>query len=179
VTERGPTFVRRKFTITEALDQTLEEMATRHYQGNVSLCLRAAIESHRESLEGEGDRELAAHQIKRQLGELEQQVQELQTELNEIPIETTGDDNTGESRSVWLDVGMTTEMRAVVQTLGEASSPLRLEDLLEQTELSPRQLQSDLSNLIDQGLVSKTLDERQRFVLTGDINSAREKERGR
>jgi len=46
------TFIRRKFTITESLDDVLTGMASQHYQGNVSLCIRAAIEDHRGTLAG-------------------------------------------------------------------------------------------------------------------------------
>lgn len=164
--------MRRKFTITEVLDQTLEEMAARHYQGNVSLCLRAAIESHRESLEGDG--EFAAHQIKRQLDELEQRVQELQSGLDEIPVDATADDDTGASQSVLWGIEMSAGMLTIVQVLDEASSPLRIQDIAEQTELSPQRLQADLSKLVDYGLVIETSDQQQRFSLAGDGSSAEE-----
>lgn len=176
MTGRDPTFVRRKFTITEVLDKTLQEVATRHYQGNVSLCLRAAIESHRESLEGEG--EFAAHQIKRQLDGLEQGIQEVQADIDQIPVETTEDEGNGISESVRWGVKMMDEMPAIVEVLDDASSPLRLEDLLEQTELPPPRLQADLSRLVDRGLVVETMDGRQRFGLAGEVNSSRDEEAG-
>jgi hypothetical protein len=149
-------------------------MATRHYQGNVSLCLRAAIESHRESLQGEG--EFAAHQIKRQIDGLEQRVQELQAGLDEIPVESTNDADTEESQSVLGSIEMTIGMQAIIQTFDEASSPLRLEDLLEKTELPPQELQAELSQLIDWGLIIETVDERQRFALAGDSRTTQDEE---
>ncbi|RQG92831.1 hypothetical protein EA462_00975 [Natrarchaeobius halalkaliphilus] len=176
MTERNPTFVRRKFTITKVLDQMLQEMATRHYQGNVSLCLRAAIESHRENLEGEG--EFAAHQIKRQLDGLEQRVQKIQMNVDELPIETAKNEKKGIAQSVQWGIKMADGMPAIVEVLDNASSPLRLEDLLEQTELSPPRLQADLSQLVDHGLVVETTDEQQRFGLAGWVNSPGDGETG-
>ena len=177
MTERNPTFVRRKFTITEVLDQTLQEMATRHYQGNVSLCLRAAIESHRENLEGRG--EFAAHQVKRQLDGLEQQIQDVQADIVEIPTETTEGERKEIPHSVRWGIKMTEGMLAIVEVLDGVASPLRLEDLLEKTELSPLPLQTELTQLVDQGIVVETADGRQRFGLVGKVNSSRNEEVGR
>ena len=48
-------FTRRKFTIPRRLDEDLVRVAEDHYQGNVSLCLRAAFEDHKQTLNGEGE----------------------------------------------------------------------------------------------------------------------------
>ena len=48
-------FTRRKFTIPRRLDDELVRIAEKHYQGNVSLCLRAAFEDHKQTLNGEGE----------------------------------------------------------------------------------------------------------------------------
>ena len=82
------------------------------------------------------------------------------------------------SQSVRWGVEMTDGMPAIFEALDDASSPLRLEDLLEQTELPPPRLQADLSRLVDRGLVVETTDGRQRFGLAGEVSSSRDEEAG-
>jgi hypothetical protein len=175
--DEDPTFIRRKFTITEVLDLTLQQMAARHYQGNVSLCLRAAIESHRQILEGEG--QFALQEVQRKLENVDQTVREMQSNLDEILVETVQEEQNVDSQPILCGVQLTDEMSAIVGVLENAQSPLRLEDILEQTELTPVHLQPNLSRLVDRGLVVNTRDGRQRFGLAGRANSSRNMERER
>lgn len=176
MTTKEPTFIRRKFTITETLDQTLQEIATRHYQGNVSLCLRAAIESHHQVLDGEG--QFALQQIERQLNGVEQSVQEIRANLDEIPVETAEEEGGVESQPVAWGIQMEGEMKVIIDVLKTALSPLRIEDLLEQTELAPSRLQADLARLVDSGLVIKTINGPERFGLAGQVNCSQGRETG-
>jgi len=169
MTDEGPTFIRRKFTITEVLDLTLQQMATGHYQGNVSLCLRAAIESHRQILEGEG--QFALQQVQRKLENVDQTVQEMQATLGEIPVEESEDKRTVDSQSVMCGIQLTDEMSVIVAVLENARTALRLEDILEQTELAPSHFQTNLSRLVDRGLVITPNDGQQRFSLAGRVNT--------
>ncbi|WP_434531172.1 hypothetical protein ACODNH_07070 [Haloarcula sp. NS06] len=174
MTDEDPTFIRRKFTITEVLDLTLQQMAARHYQGNVSLCLRAAIESHRQILEGEG--QFALQQVQRKLENVEHTVQEMQSKLDEIPVETAEEKQNVDSQPILCGIQLTDEMSSIVEILENAHCPLRLGDILEQTELTPAHLQPNLSRLVDRGLVVITRDGRQRFGLAGRSNSSRNRE---
>lgn len=170
MTEESSTFVRRKFTITEILDQKLQEIATRHYQGNVSLCLRAAIESHREILEGDG--QFAAQRIMQQLGVLQQDIQVLQVDLGdiqEVAFAEGAKDNLGSQSAVW-SVQMSDGMLAIIEILKENRPPLRLEDLLEQTELDLPQFQESIARLVDLGIVVETVDGHQRYGLAGQTS---------
>ncbi|WP_323173201.1 helix-turn-helix domain-containing protein [Natrialba sp. PRR66] len=169
--EADPTFVRRKFTITERLDQTLQEMAARHYQGNVSLCLRAAIESHRETLEGDG--QFAARQVARQLDLLQQGMRDLQADLDDVVVEMADEETEPEPRSAMWGVGLADEMQVILDALDSSGSPLRLEDLLEQSELNPPQLQKNLARLVDLGFVVETTDGKRRYGHAGQINSSK------
>ncbi|GAB7018737.1 helix-turn-helix domain-containing protein [Halostagnicola bangensis] len=171
--EADPTFVRRKFTITERLDQTLQEMAARHYQGNVSLCLRAAIESHRETLEGDG--QFAARQVARQLDTLQQGMQELRADVDNASVERDEGQKTELRSAVW-GVELTGEMQTIIDSLDSSGSPLRMGDLLEQTELNPPQLQENLARLVDLGFVVETTDGKQRYRHAGQVNSPKDRE---
>ncbi|ELZ06178.1 hypothetical protein C482_00110 [Natrialba chahannaoensis JCM 10990] len=169
--EADPTFVRRKFTITERLDQTLQEMAARHYQGNVSLCLRAAIESHRETLEGDG--QFAVRQVVRQLDTLQQAMQELQADVDNALVERDEVQKETQLRSAVWGVELTEGMQTIIDALNSSGSPLRIEDLLEQTELNPPQLQKNLGRLVDLGFVVETTDGKQRYGRAGQINASK------
>ncbi|ARS89334.1 hypothetical protein [Natrarchaeobaculum aegyptiacum] len=165
MTEADPTFVRRKFTITERLDQTLQKMATRHYQGNVSLCLRAAIESHRKTLEGDG--QFAARQVARQLDALQQGMQELQADVDNASVGRDEGQKETELRSAVWGVELTEGMQIIIDALDSSGSPLRMEDFLEQTELNPSQLQESIARLVDLGFVVETTDGKQRYRHAG------------
>lgn len=78
-------FTRRKFTIPEQLDERLVKLADQHYQGNVSLCIRAAIEDHRSTLNETGQDSL---HIQRLMSQLES-TKSRQAEIHEL-IDTDG-----------------------------------------------------------------------------------------
>jgi len=163
-----PVFIRRKFTITESLDRTLREMATRHYQGNVSLCLRTSIESHRETLQGDG--QFAMNQIARQLESLDQgqhRLESLVDELTELENERSDTDQ----RSVIEGVGVSSETAAIYKVLCERDTPLRIEDLVERTGGGMEAFQEGLSTLVDLGLVGRTDDPSPRYQLVGKLGS--------
>lgn len=164
------TFTRRKFTITESLDERLEEFAGRHYQGNVSLCIRSAIEDHQQSLEGEG--KLALSRLVAQMGELENQQAEIQDQLQELDntlnaprTSTVGGVSDGDSTD-------TTEL--VRSELSIADDGLRIDDLMDKLPLSLPEIQSALGLLVDQGVVVDRHTSRERFWIVGDCDSSQE-----
>lgn len=155
-------FTTRRFTITHALDDALVALAQRHYQGNVSLCLRTAIESHRETLNGRGP--FAAHKAAAQLEALQDQQHELLTTLTDQPDTThPTSDSTGWGSGMMDDP----TSHAILQTLDDAGHPLRLPDLLEAAELNPSTTHDSLAFLVDRGFVTKTQTQPPRYVLAG------------
>ena len=164
------TFTRRKFTITESLDERLVEFAGRHYQGNVSLCIRSAIEDHQQTLEGEGKLALSRlaaqmEQLENQQTGIQEQLQELDDAMNAPSTSTVG---------VVSDGDYTDTKELVRSELSIADDGLRIDDLMERLPLSLPEIQSALGLLVDQGLVVDRHTNRERFWIVGDCASTRE-----
>lgn len=161
-------FVRRKFTITERLDAELEDMATQHYQGNVSLCLRQAIADHRQTLDGDG--RLALKRLSKNVRQIEGDVEDLK-QVTETIRECMGDPNrsTVSERTGLSDpVSPTsTASRHVVRVIEDAEVPLRAEDIIERVELPPSVVRRTLGYLIDRSLLSRTSDTPPRYQRIG------------
>lgn len=171
MTDEYTNFVRRKFTITEVLDEVLQELARRHYQGNVSLCLRTAIESHRDTVEGEG--QFSAVQVRRQLDQLERSVGEVQAGLDDIASEAVSTTAGVEAKPRMWGIQMSEGMVAIVGVMEAAEIPLRVDDLREETGLDPPRIRTELSRLVDQGLAVETTDSQFRYGLAGQADSER------
>ncbi|MUV85533.1 hypothetical protein GJ631_02785 [Natronomonas sp. CBA1123] len=161
--EDGPVFIRRKFTIPEPQDAVLVNLADRHYQGNVSLCLRAAIEDHRESLNGQG--KLATQRLAGQVDSIRIQQEEILDEITEIRgeiLEVPQDEIASSKR-----LGMSDEMWRLYSRMNEAKRPLRVDDLIEQLELPLSRVQPALGQLIDQAYVVEIEEGSHRYGLPG------------
>lgn len=160
-----PEFTRRKFTITERLDVVLVEMAEQHYQGNVSLCLRAAIESHQAILRGEG--QFAARRVANALERLEEGQTELDSAIEALP-ETLVEQMTTESESRNSgSPGFVPEKEVVYHELSIVETPFRIEDLMERLEVGPATVMPALASLVDQGLVVSCGNDGRRYQLAG------------
>lgn len=162
--ETDASFKRRKFTITEQLDEVLVDLAEQNYQGNVSLCLRAAIEDHRETLNGTNSG-LVAQQLLQRVGELSSRqeqiittVQSLENSLDEIPTEVSSSSS---------QPGQSDEKSRVLSELEATEAPLRIEDLTEQLDLPTRRILPTLETLIDQGMITPIDASPTRFQLAG------------
>lgn len=141
-------------------------MAGRHYQGNVSLCLRASIESHREALQGEG--QFAANQVARQLESLDQGQSRLESLVDELA--ASGDEDSSPSRQLIVEgIKMDNETAGIYEVLAESDTLLRIEDIVEQTGACMEALQQGLTRLVELGLIYRTEDRGQRYGLTGNI----------
>lgn len=161
------TFVRRKFTITETLDNVLTELAAQNYQGNVSLCLRAAIEDHRATIEGTGTEQLAAQKLVRHLERVEEQQEEIKAEIKAM-LDRLEDQNQAESRHHHVSCsGMTEDMHCIYDTLNSTDNELRIDDLAERLDLPASRLQPALGSLVDLGLVVNVGETTSRFQLAG------------
>lgn len=161
-----PTFVRRKFTITEELDTKLEQMANSNYQGNVSLCLRQAITDHRETLRGNGG--VTLRRLMESIAHIEDQVENLTQAVNMIT-ERTNSPQTDRSEMAVVSVGednlMVSGADQIVAVLEDTNTPLRVADIIERVEMQPIDVQYALGYLVDHGHVFSTQEDPPRYQL--------------
>lgn len=160
-------FVRRRFTITEALNEVLDQLAKHHYQGNVSLCLRAAIEEHRTTLQGTDSVQPEIEQLAMQI----QRMAENQGDLREV-IETIPDKINTTSRNEGKQMagppGVAGDSRVVYEALRASDSGLRFDDLQEKLDLPASRVQPALGALLNSAHVVRSAENRHRFVLPGN-----------
>jgi hypothetical protein len=164
-----PSFTRRKFTITETLDDVLVELADQHYQGNVSLCLRAAIEDHRGTLRG-GEREsLIANRLSAQLESLASRQNELATAIESESSPQIGEGRLCDGDRLAEASEMTDPMYRVYEVLAEEGESLRFSDVTERVEASTADVQRALGLLLDRGIVTSSEGNQRRFSLAGQV----------
>lgn len=159
-------FTRRKFTIPERLDAVLIELADQHYQGNVSLCIRAAIEDHRSTLEGNSQNSLAIQRLGTQLDDITSHQAELQRAVEDLSDQTDPGDQVLE-RSSEPAKELTESEHRVYDALTKADDGLRFEDITDRIDLPPSLIQTALGALADQGRVIAH-GTTTRFYLTGE-----------
>ena len=153
--EDASPIIRRKFTLTESLDNQVERLADQHYQGNVSLCLRAAIKEHQQTLSGEG--RLALKRLEREVNNLNETVSNLSPDIADVVGEIEGHrpasehDGPPSISSEQFEVA-----QEILEDLHRAETPLRVEDLVERVEAPPRLVIPALGQLVDLGFVVKT-----------------------
>lgn len=164
---REKEFIRRKFTITESLDDVLTRLAEQHYQGNVSLCLRAAIEDHRETLSGEGS--VAMQRVLQQLDQLERETASLYPEIEESG-ESVSRGEESEHENAAQD-SLNNPQQAVVSAVKEAEQGLTADDLVEQVDIHPRTALRTLATLLDNGYVHRERGQEERYRLAGGQGS--------
>jgi hypothetical protein len=166
------TFVRRKFTITEKLDDVLTEMAAQNYQGNVSLCLRAAIEDHRATLEGTGTDSLAVQRLVVKLETIMEQQESVQSTVESLQDQTEKRQEPDSKRVPCSGEtsGMTDEMSSIYDAIKSAEGGLRMDDLVERLDIPASQLQLALGSLVDLGFVVNNGANTHRFQLAGHVS---------
>jgi DNA-binding transcriptional regulator GbsR (MarR family) len=153
--DQSSTITRRKFTLTERLDADLQRFADLHYQGNVSLCLRAAYEDHKNTLNGEG--RIALKRLEQEVGQLREITTELNREVSDIAEDIKDLKDRGSHRELPSVIdGANSDAQQVIDELHSARTPLRIEDLLERAGLSPRRIVTALEQLVNLGLVVET-----------------------
>lgn len=161
---RSATFTRRKFTIPEKTDQRLKQLADQHYQGNVSLCIRAAIEDHESTLTENNALEL--HRMEQQIISLATEIQSLSESLPEISESPNESDCQQGMRS--FGTGDSTLERVTDEVLEEfevAQSSLRLEDCMDRLDTQPELIVSAFERLLDLGYIHE-IDQSSRYRLT-------------
>ncbi len=167
VNNQDATFIRRKFTLTETLDGVLTKLAAQNYQGNVSLCLRAAIEDHRTTLEGTGAEQLAVQRLVQNLEGIEKQQKAMRAELESIQEQQGVKHQSEPEHHPIHPEGVTETMRSILFEIQPADSGLRIDDLVEKLDTSPSRMVPALGSLVDLGVVVDVGKNTHRFQLTG------------
>lgn len=171
------TFVRRKFTITETLDDVLTKLAAQNYQGNVSLCLRAAIEDHKATLQGTGAEQLATQRLAVKLENIEEQQEVIRAKLESLQGQAETRDQAEHGRCLGRSSRLTDGMHSIYMEMKTADNALRIDDLIERLDMPPSRLQPALGSLVDLGLVVEIGENTQRFRLAGHMANSFESER--
>jgi hypothetical protein len=166
-----PTFKRRKFTITESLDAALEELADQNYQGNVSLCIRAAIEDHRETLDGTGSG-LLTKQLARRVDELTSRQDRVLESLSKIE-ENIERPQSQASHSTDTSEQLPENAALILETLETVGNGLRIDDLTDRLEVPSSRVQPVIGTLIDYGLVTAHGKPPSRYYLAGEHGDRR------
>lgn len=158
-------FMRRKFTLTEDLDTDLQKLANRHYDGNVSLCLRTAIADHQASLDGEGQR--ALRRVERTLRSVDEQSDTL-VETIETVADLTQQAIDQHESTLPLTTGgePIRDAEAIYRLLRECDGSLRVNDIVERLDRSPRRVLQGLELLVDHAYIAS--DPNDRYHLLGD-----------
>lgn len=147
----SPEFMRRKFTLPESFDKRLQDLAAQHYSGNVSLCIRAAIEDHESTLTDKDS--LSLHRIERQIDSLDTDIQA----LADTPSTTSDQETTVQGHNKFGNLGfdeeMSTTMHRVHSEFGGDGLSLRLADLVERIEDSPESIVRACEQLLDLGFL--------------------------
>lgn len=142
--------VRRNFSLLERNVELLDEMAAKEYAGNKSACLRAAIEDHARSLEGET--ELEVKKLAASFRELEKTVEQIQATLEEdLRQESTREVNDSRVGSQSSDSGIQYQVYELIPVGGSVS----LSRIASKLDESLVEVERTLEILRERGLVNK------------------------
>lgn len=147
----SPEFMRRKFTLPETLDSRLQDLAARHYSGNVSLCIRAAIEDHEATL---ADNEaLSLHRIENHVKSLGIEIQA----LADTPSSSVAQSETSGDQHEFSNLGFGTEQSDTIHRVylefEDSRSSLRVADIVDRLEDSPESIVRACEQLLDLGCI--------------------------
>lgn len=164
-------FKRRKFTLPKRLDKVLTDLAAQHYQGNVSLCIRASIEDHRTTLGGTTQEPLAVQRLAAHLEDIASRQEQIQTSLETLTESVESKDTSCEPPHE-CPVEMTESMHTVYETLETANDGLRFNDITERVKLPASAVQPALGRLVDYGHVIAVGTTTTRFYLAGNTSES-------
>lgn len=131
----------------------LEEMANDAYAGNRSACLRAAIEDHARTLEGED--ELAVKKLESVVRELGEQIAEVKQSLPDDSSENQSSEGTEavlQQRST--NQSNQHQVYQIISTRGAVS----LEEILSEIDVSLVEVADTLQSLCERGLITNCSD---------------------
>jgi len=165
-TNTEPVFTRRKFTITETLNSELDGLAERHYQGNVSLCIRAAIEDHIQTLEGDGD--VTTRRLIARVEDVSESQQVLLHKLTALESELEADgQHTTEVHQGTDNKLLPPSDQQVLEAVAAAEAGLHVDDLLETLDMPKERTLAALGSLIDRGYVFRVDPNSDRYQTPG------------
>lgn len=142
--------VRPSVSMTKRHLNLLEELANESYAGNRSACLRAAIEDHANSLEGENG--FSVKKLESTVQDLEKQLVERMDSLTEGSSENAHVDRSNNS-SEGLNRNSGIQHR-IYRTIPEQDS-ISLDEIVAQTEQPLGAVGNALESLCKQGVVNK------------------------
>lgn len=154
-----PAFTRRRFSLPDPKDDVLVSLAERHYQGNVSLFLRAAIEDHRDTLEGTGQGERSLHEIRSAITDFSDAQQDLRKMVEAIDERSQGTES--QPNLTCLQTRhLPTPHQQVFEACRDGEQGCRFQDIVDQTGLPAKQVKTALEALIDAALLEPDTDQR-------------------
>lgn len=143
--------VRPSVTVLERHIQLLDKMATERYAGNRSACLRAAIEDHARSLEGENEFEVK--QLVAAVQDLQKKIDNLQNSSQENLEEKPTDEDL---RQNYQHQSKESGRQHLIYELILSQGSISLNQIASQVDGPLVELESTLQTLCDRGLVNKT-----------------------
>jgi DNA-binding transcriptional ArsR family regulator len=146
--------VRRKFSLTKEIDEQLQELASQHYQGNVSLCIRAAFKEHQRTVHGEG--RLALKRLEQEVSRLSEQISNLETKIAESGSDEDAIGQDSAMRSQRTDGNQSALESQILTYLNGVDTAVRIEDIIEATGISPRAVVQIMGEYYDAGIIQET-----------------------
>lgn len=167
---------RRNISLSESNDEMLDEMAAKHFNGNVSQLIRAAVLDYQEDSE-DGDR----HEIsllRKDLEKIRESVEGIEESIESLEGRVTRVEQQGESERL-LEPDMTeisSDARKVQQIFIDLEGVLSVEDVLAEASIPPRKVCAALGHLLDTGHVQQRQSEsgELRFALASIAGTPRE-----
>jgi len=161
--------VEKKFKLSNPLKKKLKKYATRHYQGNASQLIRAAINDHFRTLEKENEYEV--QRLENKISSLEDQISELVNQVEEIQqqslaqyvVEPTSSIKHSNNSNQDSPTVSTTESKgsATVQNeiynLLSKQGRLSVAEIAEHIDEGPLEIQENINQLVEnRGFVTST-----------------------
>ncbi|WP_146047450.1 helix-turn-helix domain-containing protein [Haloferax marisrubri] len=138
-------FVRTRVCLTNRHKEKLEECADEHHAGNLSMCMRSAIDDHARVLNGQ--HAINVDRVKQIANSLHEEVDELSSQLDDLNIqENTNEESDSEHHAPINDVH---------QALIEERDQARPSDLAETLDISRQSALLAAEKLVDRGVVAR------------------------
>lgn len=160
--QAGVEFVKRKFSLTREVDDTLDSLADDYHGGNRSRCVRCAIRDHERTQEGEDELVIKALNVKvekliEELNDLQNFVKENVTTQPVIVKQSLDSNNASdqiESEDSISGDNVAKKARLVLNTIKEAdSASLSKDSIVDQSELSKQEVRLGITHLVNKDML--------------------------
>ena len=154
-----PQIIDRKFTLTEDIDEKIRTMAKQHYGGNNSQCVRSAVEDHKRTRNGMGERLL--RRIEDDIADVRETVDQIEQSLDdsaraENPTEKDRVEAAVENDNTMSSSSLTEEMLSVYRQIADEYPDFQTVDEIVAGDLPADDVQRALVNLEDGGYVKSS-----------------------